>query len=192
MDEHLERQYLEVELYEKILVRERRRNGILITLTFLLFMFLSGIPVYKERFPKWQSLQAARKIAVAIEKLKTESIQLKKPLQLSLLENGQMKVEQLSSCSAAIGSTPVAEGLLYEKIWTHAQNDMALMNEVESKKFNMNFVVQRICFDPVEGLSAARMKRVIVVVPVNDLAESRLDRASYVEIESSSAKISIN
>lgn len=37
MDEHLERQYLEVELYEKIVVRERRRKGLLISAALLLF-----------------------------------------------------------------------------------------------------------------------------------------------------------
>ncbi len=103
-----------------------------------------------------------------------------------------MKVELVSHCESVAKGPAVPEGLLYEKLWTHFEKDITLMNEEASKKFLMNFVVQQICFDPVIGLSATRMKRVIVVVPVKDLAESRLDRASYVEIEASSAKISIN
>jgi len=192
MDEHLERQYLEVELYEKIMVRERRRKVLLITAALILFLFLCGIPVYNERFPKWESLSAARKIGVEIEELKTESLHLKKPLLLSLLETGQMRVEQVAHCGASASDVPVVEGLLHESSWTNSQSDIALMNDLEAKKTNLKFAVQQICFDPVSGLSFSKNKKVIVLVPVKDLAESRLDRASYVEIETASARISIN
>ena len=134
MDEHLDRQYLEVELYEKIVVRERRRKAVFITLTFTIFLFLCGIPVYNERFPKWESLKAARKIAVEIEKLKTESLQLKKPLLLSILETGQLRVEQVSHCSSASAEVPKSEGLLHEESWTDSNRNIALMSDVDAKK----------------------------------------------------------
>ena len=66
------------------------------------------------------------------------------------------------------------------------------MNAVEAQKANLKLAVQQICFDPVDGLNFPKNKKVIVVVPVKDLAESRLDRASYVEIETASARIAIN
>jgi len=117
---------------------------------------------------------------------------MKKPLLLSLLETGEMKVEQVAHCAATASEVPVVEGFVREKKWTNHRVEIALMNEVEAKKANMNFTVQQICFDPVSGLSFPKSKKVVVVVPVKDLAESRLDRASYVEIETASARISIN
>jgi hypothetical protein len=192
MDEHLERQYLEVELYEKIVVRERRKKIILIVLAFSIFLFLSGIPVYQERFPKWDSLRAAKNIAVELEKVKTAALKLKKPLQFSVLENGKIKIEQVSNCNPVATGSRVVEETLPEKSWMHSTSKVTLMQEIDAKKFNLGMAVQQICFDPVSGLSSPQSKKVFVVVPVKDLAESRLDRASYVELESATAKISIN
>ena len=138
MDEHLERQYLEVELYEKIVVRERRRKAILISLASMIFLFLCAIPVYNERFPKWESLKAARNIAVEIQRIKTESLNLKKPLLLSVLENGMIKVERVSSCNIAPGQTPIAEEQLYEKNWINSNEAITLLSETDAKKLKFN------------------------------------------------------
>lgn len=192
MDEHLERQYLEVELYEKIMVRERRRKAILISMAFILFLFLCGIPVYNERFPKWESLKAAREIAVEIESLKTESLHLKKPLQLSVLENGQFKIEIVSHCKSSSSDEITAEQVPADKSWKDSSTEVALLGEADAKKLNLNSTVREICFDPVYGMNFPKMKKVFVLVPVKDLAESRLDRASYIEVETTSARISIN
>jgi len=184
MDEHLERQYLEVELYEKILIRERRRKAILITLSFCLFLFLCGIPVYNERKLKWESLSAAKDVAIEIEKLKTESLHLKKPLLLSVLDNGQVKVEQVSNCNASLGEALQVEEKLHDETWSNSDNEIALMDA--------KWTVRQLCFDPVSGMSSPKIKKVFVLAPVKDLAESRLDRASYIEVETSAAKVSIN
>lgn len=192
MDEHLERQYLEVELYEKIIVRERRKKIILVVLAFAVFLFLSGIPVYQERFPKWDSLRAAKNIAVELEKLKTESLRLKKPLQFTVMDNGKIRIEQVSSCNPTAAGTRAVEVVLQEKNWVHADSKVMLMKELDAKKMHLNMTTHQICFDPVSGVNAPKTKKVFVVVPVKDLAESRMDRASYVELETSSARISIN
>lgn len=196
MDEHLdqhernERQYLEVELYEKILVRERRKKALLITLALTIFLFLCGIPVYNERLPKWKSLKAARKIAVQIEQMKTQSLHMKKPLKLTIIENGQLKIEQVSDCTSAAADVPGEK--FREDSWTTESDEVSLLSEVDAKKLNLNLAVHQICFDPVQGVNVPKVKKVFVIVPVKDLAESRLDRASYVEVESATAKITIN
>jgi hypothetical protein len=187
MDERLDdRNFLEGELHEKIIIRERRRKRILVSLALVLFLFLSGIPVYQERLLKWQSLEAARRIAVEIEKLKTESIQLKKPLKLTLMADGELKVEVLSDCGSAQTEK------LYNKKWRDEGEQLSILSVDEAKKLKLNFVVDQLCFDPVNGLAQSKMKKVLVVLPVKDLAESRLDRASYVEVETANARISIN
>ncbi len=192
MGEPLERQYLEVELYEIIQKRERRRKLILILLSLSVFLFLCGIPVYKERFPKWQSLRAARKISIEIEMLKTEAIRLKKPLLLTLADNGGLKIEQVNHCQNSGSEPRKVEEVLQSRQWDNADGEVSLLDEAESKKLNLALAVQNICFDPVSGADSVKSKKVMIVVPVKDLAETRLDRASYVEIESSSARISIN
>ena len=184
MDEHLERQYLEVELYEKIVVRERRRKAVLITLAFCIFSFLCAMPVYSERKPKWESLSAAKNIAIEIEKLKTESLHLMKPLQLTVLDNGQLKVERVLACNVSKGEVRKVEELLHEENWINSNNEIALLDA--------NWAGRQICFDPVSGMNSPQVKKVFVLVPVKDLAESRLDRASYIEVETAFAKISIN
>lgn len=195
MDERLDdRNFLEGELHEKIVVRERRRKRILVSLALVLFLFLSGIPVYQERLLKWQSLEAARRIAVEIEKLKTESIQLKKPLKMSLLANGELQIEAVTDCEAASAavSVPVQTEKLHVKNWRDVEEQLSILPVEEAKKMKLNLVVDHLCFDPVSGLAQSKMKKVFVVLPVKDLAESKLDRASYVEVESATARISIN
>jgi hypothetical protein len=192
MDEHLDRKYLEVELYEKVIVREKRRKWTLISIALALFLFLCGIPIYKERLPKWESLKAARQIAVEIEKLKTDSIQMKKPLQLHVLEGGRIEVRQVSNCETSNEELSNAENKHRDTTWSNANGEMAIIDAVEAKKLNLNFAIQKICFDPIDGMYTSKLKKVFVIIPVKDLAESRLDRASYVEVESASARISIN
>lgn len=192
MDEHLERQYLDVELYEKTTVRERRKKGILISSAFILFLFLCAIPVYREQLPKWQSLQAARMIGVEIEKIKTEALHLKKPLQISILSDGLLKVEVVSHCRASPADVNSVTQVLREYRWTDEEEGISLLNAEGAKELNLNMAVQQLCFDPVLGILSPKVKKVIVLAPVKDLAELRLDRASYVEVETSSARISIN
>lgn len=192
MDEHLERNYLEVELHEKVVVRERRRKGILIGIALVLFLFLCGVPVFNERLPKWESLQAARTLAIELEKLKTESLRLKKPLRMSVSAAGQLEVVQVQGCEASADGTQVAEEKVYSRNWHQSTDALSLMGESEAKSMKMKYVVNELCFDPVSGLHSPKTKKVFVILPVKDLAESRLDRASYVEVESQTAKISIN
>jgi len=190
MDEHLERNYLEVELHEKIVVRERRRRAVLVGISLVLFLVLCGVPVFNERLPKWESLKAARILAVEIEKLKTESLRLKKPLRMSVSASGQVEVVQVHSCDGNAESTP--EEKVYSRNWHESADTLSLMGESEAKALKLKFVVNDLCFDPVSGLHSSKSKKVFVILPVKDLAESRLDRASYVEVESQTAKISIN
>jgi hypothetical protein len=192
MDEYLDRGFLEGELHEKIVIRQRRRRRILVSVAFLLFLFLCSIPVYQERLLKWQCLGAARKIAEAIGQMKTESIRLKKPLVLKLTAEGAMDVFAVSSCETEGEAEAATAEKLKSLSWGNGASNLAMMPVEEARKLNLNLVVDRICFDPVTGLSAAKSKKVLVVLPVKDLAESKLDRASYVEVESSTARISIN
>jgi hypothetical protein len=192
MDEYIDRNHLEIELYEKIVVRERRRKLLIVSVALLIFLVLCGVPIFQERLPKWESLKAARQLAVEIEKLKTEALSLKKPLLMKITDSGELVVDQVKSCEVLSDSTAHGSERVYSRMWHESPKSLTLLSESDAKKLKLNFIATQLCFDPVMGLRFSKNKKVLVVLPVKDLAESRLDRASYVEVENQTSKISIN
>ncbi len=183
----IEDEWRNFELYEKVRVRENRKRFILISLAILTFLGLCSVPVFEERMPKWRSLQAASQISVLLEKLKTLSIQEKKPVRLRFLDKGQYVVEVLTQCNSETALRIAKEGT-----WSDADGALKVLDGFEAKKLSLKLAFDQVCFDPVMGLDGVKSKRVLVIAPVKDLAEQRLDRASYVILEGESAKISIN
>jgi hypothetical protein len=187
MDRPIEEEWRNFELYEKVRVREHRKRLILIILTTLIFFALCSVPVFEERMPKWRSLRAAQRISVEIEKLKSLAIQEKKPIRIRFLENGHFQMVALTQCDSEAPLKIVREGT-----WPDAEGTLKVLSAEEAKNFSLKLANDQICFDPVFGLDGVKTRKVLVIAPVKDLSESRLDRASYVILEGESAKISIN
>lgn len=101
-------------------------------------------------------------------------------------------VDQVKSCEDPTDQNTSDRDRVYSRHWHSSSKDLVLLGVSDAKKMKMNFIVNQLCFDPVSGVSFSKTKKVFVVLPVKDLAESRLDRASYVEVENQTAKISIN
>ena len=76
--------------------------------------------------------------------------------------------------------------------WNDRGGSLSVLKAEEAKTLSLRQVSDQVCFDPVYGLEGVRSRRVLVVAPVKDLTEQRLDRASYIVLEGESAKISIN
>lgn len=189
MDESLDaEEWKTFELYEKIRIRKRRQKFWISSLVFALFLVLCAVPVIDEQLPKWKSLELARRLAVEIEKMKTLSIQKKQPIRMSFLDNGEMSVEMVATCQDAPGSGT----LLWQKQWITEPQDLKVLHSTEALTFELKMAMDHVCFDPVYGLDDIKTRRVVVIAPVKDLTEQRLDRASYVILEGESAKISIN
>lgn len=189
-DSPVEERFLDVELEEKVVIRERRKKILLIILSFILFFVLCSFPVYEERLPKWESLAAARLIAVEVEKMKTESIQSQKPVQLTVFQNGKLIVETVSKCGDSLSS--VGLKVIREVQWKPENRALSILIPEKAKEMKLSRVVEGFCFDPVLGLPQPEQKKVLIILPVKDLSVSRLDRASYLEVESTTAEISIN
>lgn len=192
MDEHLEKGYLDEELYEKQVVRQRKRKAILISSALSVFLVLCGLPVVQERMPKWKSLRAAREIAHEIQQVKTHAIREKKPVLLTVFEGGTLKMERVDSCKPDSMGVYSGSELLREGVWNHADRELTLLGPLEAKQFKLSRLVQQICYDPVLGVPSPETKKVMMIVPVKDLTDSKLDRASFVEVDSSVGKVSIN
>ncbi len=174
------------ELYEKVRIRTRRSKFLLIFSATVLFLGLCSVPVIEERSPKWQSLRIARDLSVEIEKIKTLAIKSKKPVRLFFISPNLLEVDLLSHCTDVKGQPVVT------KQWTGDDVKFKILSQDEAKEFSIALVGDAVCFDPVEGLISKHSKQVIAIIPVKDLSEKRLDRASYVIIEGESAKVSIN
>jgi hypothetical protein len=189
MDRPLEEvQWRDFELYEQVRIRQNRKRFFILGSALILFLSLCAVPVVKERLPKWRSLRAAREISTELERIKTLSIQEKRPVRLKFIEGGQYRVEVLDRCN---GGSVVRE--LDPGTWTLRPGELAIISRSESAKFSLGLATDEVCFDPVFGLEVSQAVRtVVVVVPVNDLTIGRLDRASYVILDGESAKISIN
>jgi hypothetical protein len=187
MDQPLEEEWRNFELYEKIRVRDRRKRFWTITLTALVFLGLCSVPVIQNRLPKWQSLDAALELSLVLEHMKTRSIQEKRPVVLKFLEAGKYKMEWVSDCNAK--ESPSLE---QEASWSDRSGTLKVLNAAELAQYSISLGTDEICFDPVYGLNGVKSRLVVVIAPVKDLSEGRLDRASYVEFEGESAKISIN
>jgi hypothetical protein len=190
MAEHLENEHewRTFELYEKIRVKERRKKLVVIVLTMVLFLSLCAVPVVQERMPKWISLHAAQRLSVEFEKLKILAIEQKRPIRVTFLVHGVFQVEVLNDCRDATGT------VLFQKSWTDPGDTLQILSSEAGKEYKIAYAANTLCFDPVHGLE--NPKRVVVIAPVKDLAElpldQRLERASYVVLETESAKISIN
>jgi hypothetical protein len=96
-------------------------------------------------------------------------------------------METVSTCQSDAVLKVVREG-----VWPDADGSLKVLSNEEAKNFSLKLANDQICFDPVYGLDGVKTRKVLVIAPVKDLSESRLDRASYVILEGESAKISIN
>ncbi len=191
LEAKLEEEWRTIELYEKVRVVERRKKIIFSTLALLTFLTLCAVPVVEERMPKWKTLKAAQQLSFEIDKLKLISIKNKKPARLTFLENGDFKVELIDQCKTT-GPESAPAKLVEQKHWEQDSDELKVLNPAETLKFDVKLAIDEICFDPVYGAEDIKSKKVVVIAPVKDLSENRLDRASYIIIESDSAKISIN
>ena len=187
MDRPIEEEWRNFELYEKVRVRENRKRLFLITLTALGFFGLCAVPVVEERLPKWRSLRAAQRLSVQLEHLKTLSIQERKPIRFRFLEGGHYQFEILNECQS---ETPLR--IVNEGVWPDAEGTLKILSGAEAQALSLKVATDQICFDPVFGLEGVKTRKVVVVAPVKDLSEQRLDRASYIILDGESAKISIN
>ncbi len=182
------------ELYEKKRVRDRRKKALFIGITLVLFLGLCSIPVIHERAPKWQTLAIARNLAVEVEKLKTLAIKKKQAARLVFVEPNLLTVELVTHCGIVDEHSPVhlAGQSLVTKQWTPTEGVYKILTPELAKQFSIALVEPELCFDPVLGMVSKHNKVVIAIVPVNDLAEQRLDRASYVIIDGDSATVTLN
>ncbi len=115
------------------------------------------------------------------------AIQQKKPIRMKFLADGKFQYEIIEKCPAGAALQPATSG-----DWSNFNGELKVLSLADAHQFSLKLASDEVCFDPVFGLEGVKSSRVIVIAPVNDLANQRLDRASYVILLGESAKISIN
>ncbi len=187
MDQPLEEEWRNFERYEKIRIRERRKRFWTIALAIFFFFGLCSIPVIRERSPKWQSLRAALELSLELEHMKTRAIQEKRPAILRFTEGAGFRVEFVADCASKSEPSLEKEGK-----WQDHEGALKVLSTEDLTHHSIALGADEFCFDPVYGLNGVKTRLVLVIAPVKDLAEGRMERASYVELEGESAKISVN
>lgn len=180
------------ELWEKIETRMRRRKWMWIGATTALFFVLSAVPIVRDRYPKWISSVATRKLSQEINRIKREA-SLEHAAFRIRFEHGTLSyvVEKSESCAQPHGQAVRSGGL----VGVSKLADYALLSPSQGSTLGIPGLVDSFCYDYLSGSDAVvRGERVVGfgVIPVKDLAEQRLERSSILLLTGPSAEVSFD
>jgi hypothetical protein len=181
------------ELWEKIEVKLKRRRNLWIAATILVFLILSAVPIWIDRWPKWTSLRATRRLGERINELKrlagTENQAFR--IEFSADHKLSYTISKVPSCIEPIFSgTVVRTGSLVNG---SVLDDYELLSPQAGMEFGIPGLVESICYDPLAGsLSTPRADSLsgVGIIPVKDLTDHRSDRISILIFKGPSAEIS--
>lgn len=178
------------ELWEKIEVRARRRKRLWIAGAVFVFLCLSTIPVFVDRLPKWQSLQAGRNLAEVLNRIKKEAALHHNAYALSFENEEKLSFRVLKGNSCDGNMEEVSRGVLLPD-----ETQLLVLSPQDARLLDIPGVADRFCYSSLQGwktngdsvdLSA------FVILSVKDLTEKRLDRLTTILIRGLSAEISFN
>jgi hypothetical protein len=181
------------ELWEKIEIKLKRRRNLWIAATILVFLMLSSIPILIDRWPKWTSLRATRRLGEQINELKRLAGTENQAYQIIFSPDRKLSYTLLKvpSCIAPIfPGTVVRTGSLLK---SSVLDEFELISPEEGSGFAIPGLVESFCYDPLAGSRTTSQVDSISgfgIIPVKDLTEHRLDRISLLIFKGPSAEIS--
>lgn len=175
------------ELWEKIEVRLRRRKGLWVMATAIVFLVLSAIPIWMDRWPKWKSLSMVRHLAREINQVKLLASTERNAYRLRFIDGGSLnyEIEKTTHCSDPRGEV-MRTGHLGE-------SGFALIDPDDGKTRGIPGLITSFCYDFLAGSEMILHGESLVgfaIAPVKDLAQSRSDRISTLILKGTSAEIS--
>ena len=182
------------ELWEKIELRLKRKRKRWIIFTVILFMILSAVPIVLDQTEKWKTRHYIRKFSEEINSVKKQAILAQKSYRISLLQDGSLgyKVEELSQCDGPVLSMIRQDHLI--------QNPEQLEKYLwifpaQGERLHLHQIQTEFCYDAFRGsflsLNGTELNG-FGVIPVKDLSEDRVDRASFLILSGLSAEISFD
>lgn len=177
------------ELWEKVAHRHRRHRRLWIAATAAVFVALSSVPIIMDRWAKWSTLAASRRLAEEINRIKRDAGVDHAAYRLRFAANGSLAytIEKSGSCSDP-NTTVVREGRLY---YGQGFSDYALMTPAMGAEAGIPGLIQDVCYDYLAGSDTVLRGESMVgfgIIPVKDLAEKRQDRLSILLVNGISAE----
>ncbi|MCM0605233.1 MAG: hypothetical protein KA715_04025 [Xanthomonadaceae bacterium] len=190
-------QWQQVELFEQIQKRERRKRTLWIAFAVILFVAGASITVVKDRYVKWKSIRVARTLATQIQEMKTKSSQERTPYFIELVNDAEkglfLQQYPVKTCKTHTGKEPKDQMMRF-----FLAPDLTFISAVQAEELSLLRVLSELCYDPLEGFvsvnsNAAELDTYgMAVGPANDLTIHRLDRFSTLLIDGESAEISFD
>jgi hypothetical protein len=176
------------ELWEKVAHRHRRHRRGWIAVTVAVFMLFSSIPIVLDRWDKWATLAASRRLAEEINRLKRDAGIEHVAYRMRFAEGGYLeyRIEKAASCS---DPKPILArtGRLFEGA---AYSKYQLMTTALGVESGIPGLIQDFCYDYLSGSDTILKGEAVAgfgIAPAKDLAEKRLDRISILLINGPSA-----
>lgn len=181
------------ELWEKVEVKLKRVKKLWILATLTVFLFLSSLPVFFERRPKWEAVRATRRLGEEINRLKTEAGKSRLPHRIEFDDPKSLNYEviEVEKCADPRGKS-IRHGTLSASDPDSAES-FVLLNRQAGEGFGIPGLVHSFCYDPLQGSDAFRLGEPVVgfaVIPAKDLATGRLNRMSILLLSGAHAEVS--
>lgn len=188
-------QWEQVELYEQIQKRERRKRFLWIALAVVLFLIASSILVFQDRYVKWKSMRAARVLATSLQQMKTLAAKERTIYQMELTDSAEGGLSMLQYPVKNCGAAMPKEGVIH----IFLSRTQTYLTAEAATKLGLENIASTLCYDPLKGFTAENHAGSLVTGPIgiaigpaNDLTTSRLDRFSTLLIDGESAEISFD
>lgn len=180
------------ELWEKIEVRLKRRKLLWIGATVFVFLLISSIPILLDRWPKWVTLSATRKLAQEINLVKREAGIEHRAIRLRVNTDLSFTIEKVSSCADILPGPAIREGTLVK---ASSVGQYLLLSSSMADRLGIPGLASTFCYDSLQGASALPSDTwqgfgIIPASDANNLAEPRLDRVSSLLLHGPSAELS--
>ncbi|MGK5087774.1 hypothetical protein WDW86_09465 [Bdellovibrionota bacterium FG-2] len=160
-----------VELWEKLEIQFRRRRKLWIVLAIILFLGLSSVPVVWESAPRWAALNAARKLAYEMSRVKRQAGLEHAPYRIIFDSDGSLQygIETVSSCIKGENPKLVRRGRL---VGESKLSDFVLLTPAQGEKAGLPNLVRIFCYDPLLGAQFAspdHLAASFAIAPAKDL-----------------------
>lgn len=147
----------------------------------------------KDRWPKWTTERATRRLAFEINRMKKDTAIHHKAYRLRFTDANSLEygIEQLGLCTDTAFKKIRTASLQGGSVTSSYQR----LSAEKGKTIGVPGLVDSFCYDPLTGSQAIGTDEDLIgfgIIPVNDLTEGRLDRLSVILMEGKSAKISLN
>ena len=177
------------ELWERVALRARHRRRLWVLAAVLVYGLLSSVPIVLDRWDKWSTLAASRRLAQEINRIKRDAGIDHVAYRLRFSPDGSLQywIERAASCSDP-RPIRIREGRLVPE---SRVSDYTLMTPAMGAEAGIPGLIQEICYDYLAGSDTVLRGESVAgfgIVPVKDLSERRQDRLSILLVNGPSAE----